>query len=548
MPFPLGVQTVTLTGHQTLADGSGRLLPVRIRPVPTLVVGAEWDVVVGGDPVVVRPDDAGQWTVDLVATDAAGFDPTGWTYRVETGSDALFVSLPAALGTVDIADLTEAGADDGEYVLVPGPPGPPGPAGPAGATGLAGPPGEVGPAGATGPQGEIGPAGPQPPLGAAGAGAGVALVSTDPSTTNARTPSAHAGTHGEGGGDAVTLSIAQVTGLAAALAARLLTSGGTITGNLSIMRADGTGGYRLRSDGGELDFEIAGKDAYFSHWSEEDFEGVQKFLMRLEPGGPHLIGRVAFGTGAFDAVHTIDPTSGMAKLGARNGLVNVLLAGRRESAGPPTTGAWDAGDTMQDAAGAWWLCTAGGTPGTWTSPAAPGNTWAPPDQGLTAWSMDPAACTGSGTALSAGFIYLVELVLRQPATISRVHAVLGAAGAGLTAGQCLAGLYDTAGNRVAVTADQAAVWNSAGNKSMLLTAPYAAAAGRYYVALLFNGTTSPSFACGSTHGATFTPGNANLAAGAYRFCRSAGGQTALPASVALAGFTPDANNVWAGAS
>lgn len=45
MPFPAGVQTVTLTGHQTLADGNGRPLPVRIRPVPGRVVGAEWGVV-----------------------------------------------------------------------------------------------------------------------------------------------------------------------------------------------------------------------------------------------------------------------------------------------------------------------------------------------------------------------------------------------------------------------------------------------------------------------------------------------------------------------
>ena len=125
MAFPPGVQTVTLTGHQTLADGSGRPLPVRIRPVPTRVVSAAHGVVVDNEPVVVRPNDAGEWSVELVAVDAEGFTPTGWTYRVETGDDALFVSLPTALGTVDIADLTPAGYDGGEYVLVQGPPGTP---------------------------------------------------------------------------------------------------------------------------------------------------------------------------------------------------------------------------------------------------------------------------------------------------------------------------------------------------------------------------------------------------------------------------------------
>lgn len=157
MAFPPGVQTVTLTGHQTLADGEGRPLPVRIRPVPGRVVGAEWDVVVENDPVVVTPNDAGVWSTTLVANDAAGFSPTGWTYRVETGGDALYVALPHSLGTVDLSDLIPAGADDGEYIIVPGPPGPTGPAGPAGATGSAG---ATGPAGAAGPQGEQGPQGP----------------------------------------------------------------------------------------------------------------------------------------------------------------------------------------------------------------------------------------------------------------------------------------------------------------------------------------------------------------------------------------------------
>ncbi|GAA2192734.1 hypothetical protein [Streptomyces bangladeshensis] len=180
--------------------------------------------------------------------------------------------------------------------------------------------------------------------------------------------------------------------------------------------------------------------------------------------------------------------------------------------------------------------------------AAYGNAWTPSDQGLIAWSFDPACCSTSGTTLSAGFIYLIEIVLRQAATISKVNVVIGTAGSGLTAGQCLAGLYDTSGTRRGITGDMSTTWNSAGNKAMSLTTPYSAAAGRYYLALLHNGTTSPTFACGSTLGANFTPGNANLAAGSYRFCRSASGQTSLPTSITLSGYTPDANNVWVGAS
>jgi peptidoglycan/xylan/chitin deacetylase (PgdA/CDA1 family) len=102
-----------------------------------------------------------------------------------------------------------------------------GPAGPAGATGAPGPagakgdtgdPGPQGPAGATGAQGPTGATGPQPPLGAAGAGSDIALRSTDSSTTNARTPLSHAGSHATAGSDPIAPGVigAEVAGTAAA--------------------------------------------------------------------------------------------------------------------------------------------------------------------------------------------------------------------------------------------------------------------------------------------------------------------------------------------
>jgi hypothetical protein len=66
----------------------------------------------------------------------------------------------------------------------------------------------------------------------------VALRSDDPTTTNARTPTAHASTHGTGGTDAVTVAQSQVTGLATALAALLPLAGGTMTGTTNATLAD----------------------------------------------------------------------------------------------------------------------------------------------------------------------------------------------------------------------------------------------------------------------------------------------------------------------
>ncbi|MFD8839869.1 CHAP domain-containing protein [Streptomyces griseofuscus] len=173
------------------------------------------------------------------------------------------------------------------------------------------------------------------------------------------------------------------------------------------------------------------------------------------------------------------------------------------------------------------------------------NEFGPSDHGLLAWTMNPASCTTAGTTLTAGVVYFVEVILRSAATISSVCAVIGTAGSGLTSGQCLAGLYTSSGTRVGVTADMSTTWNSAGDKTMALTSSYSASAGKYYVALLFAGTTSPTFACGSTLGASFTPGNAHLTSGSYRFCRSASGQTSLPTSYTMTSATPDANNIWA---
>lgn len=184
---------------------------------------------------------------------------------------------------------------------------------------------------------------------------------------------AHAARHAEGGADPVTLTQSQIVGLTVALAARLLLTGGTLTGsldidggNLTVLRGDDAGGFRLRSDGGEFDFEVGGKDLYLSRFSGAGFDGAQVTLLRLAADGPHLMGRSIFGTGGFDTVHALDAATGVAEVGKKNGLANIRLAGFKDSAGAPGTGTWTAGDVVLDSAGAWHLCTAGGEPGTWT--------------------------------------------------------------------------------------------------------------------------------------------------------------------------------------
>lgn len=122
MGFPDGVQTVTVTGHVGLADGQAQRDTVTFTPSPPEVVSAGADFILSADPVTVYPDrSTGEFAVRLLATDATGFTPSGWTYTVARGTRAPYsISLPAASPTVDLADLTPVSADPGTYdLLVP---------------------------------------------------------------------------------------------------------------------------------------------------------------------------------------------------------------------------------------------------------------------------------------------------------------------------------------------------------------------------------------------------------------------------------------------
>ena len=347
MPFPAGVQTVTLTGHQTLADGSGRPLPVRIRPVPTRVVSAAHGVVVDNEPVVVRPNDAGEWSVELVAVDAEGFTPTGWTYRVETGDDALYVSLPAALGTVDLADLTPAGYDGGEYVLVQGPPGPPGEQGPPGdaATNLV--------QSVNGKQGTV------------------VLVAADVGAEAAGAVAAHvaaADPHGDrawADGQFATVTVvttltgdvAQIdafvqdclTRVAAieqgtAFLAALNVAGNAQIANGNLTVTDFTKGYRFRVDGSALDLEATGKDLIVSVWSGDGFNGTQHSYDRYAADALAVqhAGKREWVDALYGTVrHTLDGTANTA------GFFGAAPVGR-----PTVTGSWSDGTAGQSLAAA----------------------------------------------------------------------------------------------------------------------------------------------------------------------------------------------------
>lgn len=75
-----------------------------------------------------------------------------------------------------------------------------------------------------------------------------------------------------------------------------------------------------------------------------------------------------------DHVHAISEVTGLedALLAAVqvvdgiNGLSDTRICGNKLTPGAPTTDTWDTGNMIIDSLGTWHLCTAGGTPGTWT--------------------------------------------------------------------------------------------------------------------------------------------------------------------------------------
>ena len=171
-------------------------------------------------------------------------------------------------------------------------------------------------------------------------------------------------------------------------------------------------------------------------------------------------------------------------------------------------------------------------------------TFAPADQGLLAWTFDPVACRSGGDTLTRGVVYLakVKIVNRSTVVSNILLSVIGL-GTALTSGQNFVGLYDSSGNRLAVSADQTTAWGTTGLKTAAIT-PQTLAVGSYYVAILSNATTAaPQFMQGN--GASASGLNAGLTTGTARYLTSGTGQTALPATITLGSASTESGSRWA---
>lgn len=157
----------------------------------------------------------------------------------------------------------------------------------------------------------------------------------------------------------------------------------------------------------------------------------------------------------------------------------------------------------------------------------------PLQHGLLEWNFDPVAIsTGNGSSAVSGVIYVMKLTSRMGGAVNNIATTVGGGTTPvLTSGQNFAGIYDDKGALLAATADQTTAWATAGTKIMQLTSAVTLQAGRdYFVALVSNGSTLPSFVASA--GASTTTANINLSNATKRFSANGSG-TSLPGTLNL---------------
>lgn len=173
------------------------------------------------------------------------------------------------------------------------------------------------------------------------------------------------------------------------------------------------------------------------------------------------------------------------------------------------------------------------TLGTGGLQASPGDhdhgiSYRPADHGLLAWAFDPALAGVAGTLSANATVYLVKL-LPIAGTATKLYWYVTTAGATPTAGRNEVGLYSAAGTLLTATNVDSSI-SASGLKTTTITGQALAVGAPVWVGLVFNATTPPTLARGTTM-STGSLTNVGLAAAGYRFATNGTAANTLPASI-----------------
>jgi hypothetical protein len=149
--------------------------------------------------------------------------------------------------------------------------------------------------------------------------------------------------------------------------------------------------------------------------------------------------------------------------------------------------------------------------------------------------------------LTSGTLYLVKITAQTAGPVTNIVLNLGTVGATLTSGQNLVALFDSAGNRLAVSADQTTAWGSGtGIKSAAISSTALTAGADYWVAILSVGTTPAAFSRGP---GSVAPANGGLATTVLKYAINGTGLTAIPSTITPSSNTgSNAATIWAALS
>lgn len=152
----------------------------------------------------------------------------------------------------------------------------------------------------------------------------------------------------------------------------------------------------------------------------------------------------------------------------------------------PTAGTWQRGDIVWNTGSNngqifGWVCTAAGTPGTWSPINNSFGSYGATNKLIVA-NMEPGIVNGNAPAMTAGVAYVSRVTANQSKATTNLIFYCATAGVGLSNTFCA--IYDSAGVLLATSADVSTSFQSTGQKNITIPSVNLVAGQDYYILIV----------------------------------------------------------------